>query len=904
MNFLKYILSLLTIASLSGESTVVSSALEIHSIMGELSPGDTLVLADGVWNDQRISIHANGSETNSVVLIAETPGQVILTGFSSLALSGSYIEVNGLNFRDGYSTGDGVVEFRRYGVRATNCRLTNTTIFNYNPSSITANYKWVSMYGRNNQVDHCYFAGKSHDGATFVVWLTEPQDRENHHIIEYNYFGYRPPLGFNGGETIRIGTSTYSMTNSQTIVRHNLFQKCDGEIEIISNKSCENIFFNNTFRDNAGCLTLRHGNRCRVEGNFFFGENNNDAGGVRIIGTDHEIVNNYFEGLPGTGYRAAITFVMGVVDSPLNRYFQVENATVAHNTLINCAESFLIGYSGSDDQTLSPINCTIANNAVDAGNYDIFQFGPPEGNPQNFSYSQNIVMGRSLGVTDTSSGIIWLDPELNLAEDHLYRPSITSPLIGMASNLDIVVNIDMDGQERPAASDIGADQVSTDPIIYGPMTEEQVGPDWISPHTGNQIVESGLNTLFEAAAVALPGDTLFLAGEEYLFSIPIIIDRDVCILPMPNLSFIPEFRPSDDVSSLSSLFEMQGGGALELSGVLINGGGQDNNIAQRIFNAEYSDLSELYSLDIKNTIFQNIGVAGDYASVLEGGSGTIADSINFRNCEFKHVMGTLFILDNPADESGIYSAKNVLFENCTFWDIPHGVLRLYGGDSNPYSMGPVVLIDQCTFHDCGISDLPVINAREVDVTTIANSVFSSCSPGGTLAELYTWSQIYNCDIFESGIVALHSTASMGEGMLEVDPSYADVSQGQFNLLAGSILYENNGSHEIPYGDSQWHDPLLIVGIVNQQPDAFQTAYNYPNPFNASTTFHFEMARQAVVSLEIYDLAGRQVLSKDLGIYPAGTHASSIKLDYLSSGVYVWKLFYGNEYQLAKMTIIK
>ena len=159
VKIIKYILSLILAINLMATVVPVSSAIEINNAMGSLNPGDTLLMQNGVWNDQRISLHANGTAENPIVLIPETPGQVILTGFSTLAFSGSYIEINGLNFTEGYSTGAGVIEFRRNGVRANHCRLTNTTIFQFNPSSINSNYKWVSMYGQHNQVDHCYFAG-------------------------------------------------------------------------------------------------------------------------------------------------------------------------------------------------------------------------------------------------------------------------------------------------------------------------------------------------------------------------------------------------------------------------------------------------------------------------------------------------------------------------------------------------------------------------------------------------------------------------------------------------------------------------------------------------------------------------------------------------------------------------
>ena len=90
-------------------------------------------------------------------------------------------------------------------------------------------------------------------------------------------------LGVNGGETIRIGTSANSMESSRTIVENNTFKNCDGEIEIISNKSANNIFRNNLFLESKGSLTLRHGNNTLVEGNVFLGNNVSKTGGIRVI---------------------------------------------------------------------------------------------------------------------------------------------------------------------------------------------------------------------------------------------------------------------------------------------------------------------------------------------------------------------------------------------------------------------------------------------------------------------------------------------------------------------------------------------------------------------------------------------------------------------------------------------
>ncbi|NQV40809.1 MAG: T9SS type A sorting domain-containing protein [Candidatus Marinimicrobia bacterium] len=901
MKIIRYLTVFIFAFSATAAIIPVSSALDIQNAMSGLSPGDTMLMGNGIWTDQHISFHAEGTEQAPIVLRAETPGQVVLTGNSYLFFSGSYIIIDGLNFSEGYSTGNGVIEFRRSGIRANNCRLTNTTIFNYNPSSIGTNYKWVSMYGQNNQVDHCYFAGKSHDGATFVIWLSEEQDRDNHHIIEYNYFGYRPPLGFNGGETIRIGTSTWSMTNSRSIVRHNVFERCDGEIEIISNKSCENVYFNNTFIDNEGTLTLRHGNRCLVEGNFFFGEGNDEAGGVRIIGADHTIINNYFHGLQGNGYRSAITMVKGVEDSPLNRYFQVENSLIAYNTIIDCRQSILMGYGSSSDQTLPPINNTIANNAVYANSRPVFYTGDAEGLPLGTIFLQNIVIGSALGIPDTSDGIIWQDPQFDFFTEALARPAAGSPLIGQAAALDYDVDTDMDGQSRGVSRDIGADQVSNDPVLYTPLAAEDVGPDWFYIQSDNIYVEAGLNTLVEAAALILPGDTLFLSGSEFTLDESVLIDRDVIILTDPALNVIPVIRPA---AAISRMFDIQGNGRLEISGVTIDGGGALGTRAQRIFHANYANQTQMYSLQITDVNFKNIGATGDYGTLLEVNPASMADSLVFIRCDFQDINGEVFALDVTEDESGLFSANQVLLEDCTFWNISKTVLSIYGGDTNPFSGGPVVMVNQCTFYYCGYDNVPVIDARNVDVATVQNCIFSQSSQFASLVELYSWSQIMYTNIDASGDITLYPNVTLGAGILYEDPQFSNPSEGQFDLLAASVLYDHPGNQGVAYGDRRRHDPSIIQAVDDQPIISHNLVSNYPNPFNGETILSISLENDSQVDVQVYDLTGRQLLHPISNRFTAGAHNLSLNLSAFESGVYLCKVSMGRDHSMTKMTVIK
>lgn len=313
----------------------------------------------------------------------------------------------------------------------------------------------------------------NHIGVTLTIWLGTgaPTNRTR---IENNYFADRASGSENGYETIRIGTNTRSMQDSAAIVESNYFYRCDGEIEIISNKSGGNIYRYNTFEHCEGQLTLRHGNDCVVEGNFFLGNNNSKSSGVRIIGEDHVVVNNYFENLRETGFRAALA------NSPLNRYFLVQRALVAFNTFVGCRENLVIGIESSDgDTTLPPLDCVIANNLVKGSDNPLIEY---VNTPINMQYEGNIFHGASLGVSQPS-GITVIDPLLSVALDGLMSPATNSPAIDDATtNYPIVV--DMDGDTRVVGTqDIGTDEASLASPIRGPLTVTDVGPRWTRPST-------------------------------------------------------------------------------------------------------------------------------------------------------------------------------------------------------------------------------------------------------------------------------------------------------------------------------------------------------------------------------------------------------------------------------------
>ena len=234
----------------------ITPETDLKAVLERVEPGDAIVLASGTWTDPQLRFESlAGSQDHPIHIRAESPGQVVLTGAVEFRLSGTHVIVSGLVILNPAGTSD-VFEFRTHSERhARHCRITDCTFEQTAGSRGDKQSRWLNIYGADNRVDHCYFAGKRNRGTTLVVWVTETAGS---HRIDHNHFGPRPELGKNGGETIRIGTSDVSELNSRTIVEENYFERCNGEGEIISNKSCENIYRHNLFDRCAGALTLRH----------------------------------------------------------------------------------------------------------------------------------------------------------------------------------------------------------------------------------------------------------------------------------------------------------------------------------------------------------------------------------------------------------------------------------------------------------------------------------------------------------------------------------------------------------------------------------------------------------------------------------------------------------------------
>jgi|GEM_PF-843421 hypothetical protein len=105
-----------------------------------------------------------------------------------------------------------------------------------------------------------------------------------------------------------------------------------------------------------------------------------------------------------------------------------------------------------------------------------------------------------------------------------------------------------------------------------------------------------------------------------------------------------------------------------------------------------------------------------------------------------------------------------------------------------------------------------------------------------------------------------------------------------------------------------------VGVEESSPAGMITQYrlgqNYPNPFNPSTTIYFELPSRDRVTVEIYDVLGKKVMTLvDSKVYEMGRHTlmwngTDSRGRAVTSGVYFYKITTPNFTQVKKMVLMK
>ena len=352
----------------------VASGTEFFEAQALAIAGDTIAWRSGTYSDTRMDINKDG-----LIVTARPHGTALFTGASRVIINADDVTFAGFQYIGGNIGTLNVIDI--FGSDVT---ITQVNIQKYTSHK----YLVVDEISRRTTISYCNFENRLNlDDKNILSILVD--NEPGYHKIQHCSFKNFAGIGKDEGiEPIRIGVSTQGHLDSRTLVEYCYFTMCNGDGEIISHKSRQNVYRYNTFENNpVSELVLRHGDEGIIYGNFFL----NNKGGIRIReGSDHFIYNNYFEGID----ERAIWLMNDPVD-PLS------NIHIYHNTIIN-SENLRLGGDGNSP----PSNVTIANNVFTDPRDQLFNQATG-----NEIWINNLSSG-DIGINEPSTGLTETDPQL------------------------------------------------------------------------------------------------------------------------------------------------------------------------------------------------------------------------------------------------------------------------------------------------------------------------------------------------------------------------------------------------------------------------------------------------------------------------------------------------------------
>ena len=120
-----------------------------------------------------------------------------------------------------------------------------------------------------------------------------------------------------------------------------------------------------------------------------------------------------------------------------------------------------------------------------------------------------------------------------------------------------------------------------------------------------------------------------------------------------------------------------------------------------------------------------------------------------------------------------------------------------------------------------------------------------------------------------------------------------------SLLPGKYSYrlkqiDNDGQFEYS----------KTIQVDFNSPKKFELTQNYPNPFNPVTTISWEIPKEGLVTLKIYDILGKEIYTIADEYQQAGSYQRNFDGSSLSSGMYFFTLQSGSFVEIRKMILIK
>ncbi len=160
---------------------------------------------------------------------------------------------------------------------------------------------------------------------------------------------------------------------------------------------------------------------------------------------------------------------------------------------------------------------------------------------------------------------------------------------------------------------------------------------------------------------------------------------------------------------------------------------------------------------------------------------------------------------------------------------------------------------------------------------------------------------------------LSSNLNGTDNSITITKSYLDSMAIDFAPNADSVLtvcrvYAYNGFDSLVSSNSlvlRIIRTTVGINIISTEiPGEFKLENNYPNPFNPETNIRYQLPKASMVSIKLYDIAGREVATLVNENHFAGYYNYQFNANGLSSGIYFYKIQAGEFSDIKRMVLIK
>lgn len=341
-----------------------------------------------------------------------------------------------------------------------------------------------------------------------------------------------------------------------------------------------------------------------------------------------------------------------------------------------------------------------------------------------------------------------------------------------------------------------------------------------------------------------------------------------------------------DFDSNGNLFVAQGGTSI----IKITPSG-----TQTTFASGFGNIQEL-KIDAANNIFAADQTNSKVTKIDAQGNQTVIAS----QSGYHYVGLDLDATGNAYTYSGSTAQKpHILsFTGTSYSELTYGGIMPYAGNGIALDANGLLYVasDQGLAKTNSTGTVTVIAAGllgadcEVDpsgnifLTTFGNNVIKKVDLQGTIT-----------------VFAGTGTKGTVDGSLTT----AEFSQPNYLCLHNGDMYiSDRSSGNIRKISNVYPITSVDNKLYQDLPQQFSLSQNYPNPFNPSTSIEFQIPQSGFVTLNIFDVLGKEAATLVNEEKNAGSYSVNFDASHLSSGIYFYELRAGNFIQIKKMSLIK